>query len=281
MVDVAILHPGEMGAAVAAALQAAGHRVRWIPEGRSPETSRRAAAVNLERGDFVSVVTKAHVVVSVVPPDSASDVAGEVADAGFTGLFLDANAISPDQSIRIERAITSAGGTMVDGGIVGPPPWKAGTTRLALSGDRADEVAGLFSGSALEAVVVGETIGAASAFKLAFASWTKGTAALALAIDSFADAHGLSEALREEWSRRGMDVGSRIESSRRGSVPKAWRFQGEMREIAAALDAVDLPSGFFDVAGDLYGRLAVYKDRFEDPPAIEAVRSAVRNEGAR
>ena len=41
---IAVLHPGEMGAGVAAQLVSAGHRVLWCSAGRSAATRKRAAA---------------------------------------------------------------------------------------------------------------------------------------------------------------------------------------------------------------------------------------------
>ncbi|HEX4281159.1 MAG TPA: hypothetical protein VHZ27_10355, partial [Solirubrobacteraceae bacterium] len=53
-------------------------------------------------------------------------------------------------------------GRWVDGGIVGPPPTRAGTTRLYLSGDRAPEAARLFEDTRLEPVVLDDSPVAAS-----------------------------------------------------------------------------------------------------------------------
>ncbi len=39
-------------------------------------------------------------------------------------------------------------------------------------------------------------------------------------------------------------------------TPKAWRFVGEMGEIANSLAAVGLPAKFHDAAGDVYTRMA-------------------------
>ena len=86
---IAVLHPGEMGAALAAALVAAGRTVLWRPAGRSPETAERARAAGLTEGDPLT----AEMIVSVCPPHAALDVARSV--AAFTGVYVEANAVSP------------------------------------------------------------------------------------------------------------------------------------------------------------------------------------------
>src|SRR5262245_55360173 len=91
---VGLLHPGEMGAAVGRCLTAAGHTVLWAPDGRSEQTAARAKAAGLtDAGTARKLAAEAAVILSICPPHSALDVAWAV--HGFTGLYLDANAISP------------------------------------------------------------------------------------------------------------------------------------------------------------------------------------------
>ena len=110
-----------------------------------------------------------------------------VAGAGFGGLYLDANAIAPATAREVAGIVEGGGATFVDGGIIGPPPSAEGGTRLYLSGPRAAEVRRLFAGTDLDVrVLEGETT--ASALKMAYAGWTKGTAALILAVRGLARA---------------------------------------------------------------------------------------------
>ena len=148
------------------------------------------------------------------------------------------------------------GARFVDGGIVGPPPTAAGTSRLYLSGDGAAEAAELFDGTALEAVVLAGGVGAASALKMAYAAWTKGTAAMLLAVDETARAEGVEEALQAEWSRSQPELARRLEQARRNASTKGWRWIAEMEEIAATFDAAGQPDGFHRAAADVYRRLA-------------------------
>ena len=101
---------------------------------------------------------------------------------------------------QIGAIVGASGASFVDGGIIGAPVQKAGTTRLYLSGSRASEVAALFSGSMLDARAIGAAPGAASALKVAYAAWTKCTDALVLAIRALATHEGVDQALLEEWS---------------------------------------------------------------------------------
>ena len=41
-----------------------------------------------------------------------------------------------------------------------------------------------------------------------------------------------------------------------GTAPKAWRFVGEMEEIAATFAAQDLPDGFHLAAAEVYRRMS-------------------------
>jgi len=184
---IGVLNPGEMGSAVGAALRAAGHRVLWASAGRGPATAARAKADGLEdAGDVAAIARTAGTIVSVCPPHAALDLAREVAALRFRGAFIDGNAVSPATAREIGRLVEAGGATFVDGGIIGPPPRKPSTSRLYLSGTAAPRAAALFQGGLLEAIVVDGPPGAASAVKVAYAAWTKGHAALLMAVRAFA-----------------------------------------------------------------------------------------------
>ena len=78
---------------------------------------------------------------SICPPHAALE---NARSAPADALLADLNAISPVTA----RAIGAArGGRWVDGGIVGPPPTRSGTSRVYLSGAHADAVRDLFAGT--------------------------------------------------------------------------------------------------------------------------------------
>ena len=251
---IGLLHPGEMGAALGAALRERGHDVLWASAGRSAATRERADRAGLrDAGSVVALARSSDLVVSVCPPDAALDVARAV--AGWASVFVDANAVSPATVRAIRGVIEETGGRCVDGGIVGPPPVRAHTTRLYLSGPGADAVAGAFEGTRVEASIVGPQVGAASALKMTYAAWTKGTAALLLAILAAAREAGVEDALLAEWQRSQPGLEERWAQAADAAAHKGWRWVGEMEEIAATFAAAGLPDGFHRAASDVFRRV--------------------------
>ncbi len=249
MTVVGVLHPGEMGAAVAGALSARGETVLWASAGRSAATAGRAEAAGLEDAGHVEEVRRrCEILLSICPPHAALEVAR--AASGFTGIYVDANAIAPDTA----RAVAELQPRLVDGGIVGPPPTGQGTTRLYLSGGQAAEIAALFSGTNVDARVISEQVGAASALKAAYAGWTKGSAALLLTVRELARAEGVENALLEEWRLSIPELEERLAGAGRSARRKGWRWIGEMEEIAHSMAAQDLPAGFHEAAAEVFRR---------------------------
>lgn len=280
-VTVGLLHPGEMGSVVGECARAGGARVLWVSEGRSAESRGRAEGAGLEDARTLAVlVSQSDVILSVCPPHAAVDVARAVAACRFSGVYVDANAVSPATAREIGEIVARSGATFVDGGIVGSPPRTRGSTRLYLSGSSAATVASLFERSPLEAIVLEGPAGAASALKMAYASYTKGVSALLMAIRTLAISEGVDDALLAEWKRSHPELPARSESAVRGSARKAWRFAGEMEEIAATFAGAGLPDGFHRAAAEIYARLAGYKDA-PDAPSVAEVADALRKRGAR
>ncbi|WP_210493216.1 DUF1932 domain-containing protein [Patulibacter sp. SYSU D01012] len=249
MARIGLLHPGAMGAAVGAQLAAAGHEVLWASAGRSASTAARAASAGLvDVVDVAALVSRSELVVSICPPDAALSVARSI--AGFGGPFLDANAVSPGSAALIAKAV---GSRITDGGIVGPPPRQAGTTRLYLSGHQAERFADLFAGTAIDARILQDGGPyAASALKMAFAAWSKGSAALLLAAADAADRLGVGDALVSEWAVSRPGLADNLDAARHNAHEKGWRWAGEMDEIASMFAAIDLPAGFHTAAADVY-----------------------------
>ncbi|HWF80727.1 MAG TPA: DUF1932 domain-containing protein [Streptosporangiaceae bacterium] len=253
---IAVLHPGEMGAAVATCLVAAGHGVLWVSDGRSGPTAARAREAGLaDAGTIDEAAARATVILSICPPHAALDVARAV--RGFSGCYVDANAVSPRTASEVAGVVEAAGGTYVDGGIIGPPPVASGSTRLYLSGNQADMVRALFDGTALDARIVasGGPYGA-SAVKMAYAAWTKGSAALLLAARELGEACGVSDSLLSEWALSQPALADRLASAAQSAAKKGWRWIAEMEQIAATMKAADLPPGFHQAAAEIYRRSA-------------------------
>jgi len=240
-VIVGLVHPGEMGAAMGNVLRATGHDVIWASDGRSEESRGRATALR-DAGTLARLVAEAEILLSVCPPHAALEVAA--ATQGFSGTYVDANAISPMRGAEV----AALHARYVDGGIVGPPPRAAGDTRLYLSGAQAPEIAGLFSDSIVDARVVPD----ASALKMAYAAWSKGTAALLLAVRDVARHFGIDDVLAEEWRLSQPELFERLGSAERSAAKKGWRWVGEMEEIADTFEAAGVPGGFHRAAAEVY-----------------------------
>jgi len=278
---IGLLHPGEMGSMVGAAARANGLRVLWASEGRSAPTRERAAAAGLEDAKSIGLLIAAsQVIASVCPPHAAADLAREVAGRGFTGTYVDANAISPETAREIGGIIERGGATFLDGGIIGPPPRVPGSTRLYLSGTRAGVISRLFARGPLEAIVIDGGPGAASALKMAYAAYTKGTAALLMAIRALAAQAGVEDALLREWEQSQPQLAAQAERAVRSNTPKAWRFVGEMEEMAATFERSGLPGGFAQAAAEIYRRLAPYKDSPVPPPLADVLKALIEQDRA-
>lgn len=277
---IGIIHPGAMGVSIAAAAQRSGHHVVWASEGRSAATRARAAQHSFEDVGTVARLCEAcGYIISVCPPHSAEDVADEVLSAGFRGHYLDANAIAPQRAIRIGDEMQQAGITFVDGGIIGGPAWQPGTL-LYLSGEHTRDFAACFAAGPLETREIGPTLGRASALKMCYAAYTKGSTALLCAVVAAAEGYNVRAELFEQWAGEDPDKVEREVRRVRGVTAKAWRFVGEMEEIAATFRATGLPGEFHDAAALLYGRMAPFKDA-ADTPALDDVLAALLDDPRR
>jgi 3-hydroxyisobutyrate dehydrogenase-like beta-hydroxyacid dehydrogenase len=264
-----------MGAAVGAAARLNGARVIWASDGRGDATRRRAGAAALEDvGTVERLVAESSLILSICPPAAAVDVGREVAVLGFRGVYVDANAVAPDTTVIVADIVSGGGAQFVDGGIIGPPPHRPGTTRLYLSGLGAADVAARFTQGPLTAIALDNRIGAASALKMAYAGWNKGSQALLLAIRALAAREGVDEALVREWALSMPDLAKRTEQAVAGNTKKAWRFVGEMREIASTFAAAGLPEGFHEAAAEVFERMAHWKDA-PTPPSLAEVQKAL------
>ena len=198
------------------------------------------------------MAAQADVILSICPPAFAETTFASV--AGFHGLYVDANAISPTTSRRLETAVTRGGGAYVDGGIIGRPPLSSGDARLYVSGPEARTSAALFDDTVVDARVVSGDIGAASALKLAYASWTKGAMALLINSYELAERESVAEALVDEWSESRPRLLDEHDRAVRTTEKKGWRWAGEMTEIGEAMRSVDLPDGFYLAARHVFER---------------------------
>jgi 3-hydroxyisobutyrate dehydrogenase-like beta-hydroxyacid dehydrogenase len=233
-VRVGLLFPGEMGAAVGNAARA---EVIWASEGRSEATRRRAVAFR-DAGSVEELVRESDIVLSICPPAIAEEVARQVFDLGFDGLYVEANAISPERM----RRIAALDARVVDGSIIA-----ARGINLYLAGEGAEHVAELFDSGEVEAIALDAPVGAASALKMAFGGWNKIGIALTSQAHAIAQAYGVTEQLETEG----------VPADRLQWVAdRAWRWAPEMEEIADLCRELGLSEGIPRGAADFYRELS-------------------------
>jgi 3-hydroxyisobutyrate dehydrogenase-like beta-hydroxyacid dehydrogenase len=273
--SIGILHPGDMGVSVAASAIHNGHHVYWASQGRSEQTRKRAEDNHLiDVGSLEELCRQCPIVLSVVPPSAAEEVAEQVIARNFRGTFADLNAISPQRAQRIGQRLEANGIKFVDGGIVGPPPWQPKTTWLCLSGSHSSTIASCFTNGPLQTEILGDRVGDASALKMCYGAYTKGLTALIAGVLGAAENLGVRGSLMRRWADdgSGLDKNAALRVAR--ITDRAWRWVGEMEEIASTFAYANMPRGFHEAAGDIYERLAQFKD--QPTPNTDALLSALK-----
>ena len=252
---VGIISPGEMGYAIGAVLYQHGMRVITNLQGRSPHTVDRAKAAGIsDVSDDERLVREADALLSLLPPDRAYGLAERMAVAlrktGATLLYADCNAIAPRTALALDQLLTEAGASFVDIGIIGGPPQPAGEgPHLYASGSHAEEIA-LLRTYGLDVRVLGPSSGQASGLKMCYASLTKGLTALATEALVAGRVLGLQDVLLAEFQE--LPLFRTIERSIPGMPPKAYRWVGEMQEIARTFSDLALPPQMPEGAASLY-----------------------------
>lgn len=284
--NLAILHPGAMGIFVAASAQNAGHKVHWLSQGRSIRTRNRASEHNLIEMDCLDhLCDTCSIIISVCPPHAAEEMAHQIVASAYRGIYVDANAISPQRARRIGLLMKETDITFVDGGIIGGPVWKPEEhndqhTWLYLAGNEetaTKTVADIFHGSPLSTSIIGNTIGQASALKMCYAAYTKGTTALLATIIAAAESMEVREQLHTQWERDFPNLYQQAVNRTRRVTAKAWRFAGEMQEISATFAAAGLPGEFHMGAYEIYHRMASFKNAPETPDLDTVLQALIKD----
>ncbi|MGW2050772.1 DUF1932 domain-containing protein [Streptomyces sp. NPDC001858] len=258
---VGMLHPGSMGAAVAACAAPNAAVVLWCTEGRSPASIARAERFGLEPVPTLQeLLDRCDMVISLCPPAAAEDLAREVAAHRFEGVYVEANAINPERSVRIARLLEGTA-TVVDGGVVGSPPMGGRTPTLYLSGPAGATacVEELFAGTDVLTKVLGTDVGQASALKLAYASFQKTSRVLVALSVGLAREHGVDQELIDVASRRTDSYLSEPEYIAK-TAARAWRWGPELEEAADTLAAAGLPPEMLRAAASTLARWNDSKD---------------------
>ncbi|WP_446458927.1 DUF1932 domain-containing protein [Streptomyces rochei] len=257
---VGILHPGSMGAAVAACAATNAAEILWCAAGRSAASTARAAQFGLTpAATLADLLERCDIVLSLCPPAAAEDLARDVAAHRFAGVYVEANAIAPMRVQRIAALLPDA--TVVDGGVVGSPPVGGKTPALYLSGpaDATARIEALFADSAVQAAVLGTEVGKASALKLSYASFQKTSRVLVALAVGMAREHGVDEELIKVASRRTDSYLSEPQYVVK-TAARAWRWGPELEEAADALAAAGLPPEMLRAAAVTLARWDDAKD---------------------
>jgi 3-hydroxyisobutyrate dehydrogenase-like beta-hydroxyacid dehydrogenase len=274
--SVGILSPGDMGHSVSAVLQQHGLRVLTCLDGRSTRTRALAAEAGIEDVPTLDVLAhEAEMILCILVPAEATGVAERVAQAirntQADVLYVDCNAIAPQTVRAIGETIMAAGGRFADVGIIGSPPRQPGT-RFYASGPGAQEFAAL-NDFGLDVRVMDGEIGKASGLKMCYGALTKGLQALGTELLLAARLMGLEETLRAEQASSTPDVLAWLQRSVPTMPPKAYRWVGEMEEIAATFGHLGLTPQIFQGIADLYRFVA------ETPIGKESPESRDRSRG--
>jgi 3-hydroxyisobutyrate dehydrogenase-like beta-hydroxyacid dehydrogenase len=257
---VGVLHPGAMGVSIAESALDSGCDVFWASEGRGSNTRQRAARAGLiDLGTLERLCEECAVILSVCPPEFAADVAEAIAATGFTGIVADLNAVAPQRKAAFARLMSERRIRFADGGIIGLPTRTHGETTVFLSGEAAHDVAVCLANGAIGARVLPGEAGRASALKILFAAYNKGSIALFVSLYAAARQYGVLDELQEQFAQRGVALAT-IQTQMLRAAPKAWRWIAEMHEISAALEVVDMPGEFHQAAATVFERLAHFKD---------------------
>lgn len=253
---VAILSPGEMGAAVGKALKQHGHDiVTWLGGRSGPTRDRARTAGFREAPTLEALLSEAAAVFSILPPElapaQAEAVAAAMTKSGHRPPYVDCNAVSPETAGRVGALIRGAGAAFVDVGIVGAPPGGPKPTRFFVSGENAALMDG-FDGKGIKVVQSGPEVGRASAIKMCYAAITKGTSALHAAVLIAAERLGVADELHEELPYSVPDLYKRMDSMVPALPAVAGRYIGEMKEIARTMDAAGVTPNFHIGATELY-----------------------------
>ncbi|MDF1793608.1 MAG: DUF1932 domain-containing protein [Thalassobaculaceae bacterium] len=261
---VAIFAPGDMGHAIARVLIANGITVTTNLADRSDRTRALADKAGIiDAGDDVEAVDGADVLFSILPPSLALELAQRLASALATArakpIYVDLNAIAPASAVEVGEVVEGVGVPFVDGGIIGGPPKSASGMgpRLYVSGHE-DDVSRVLElrdfGLDMRSVTGG--VGAASALKMSYAAVTKGLTALAIQSLASAKAYGVDKELDAEMVASLRMLRERFDRSLPDMAPKAYRWIGEMEEIARTFSDVGLDPQVFMGAAETYRLVA-------------------------
>ena len=257
---IGLLYPGEMGASIASVLRGGGATVVTTLRDRGGRTAERCAEMGIDVLDSLAdIARRANVIISLVPPAAAVDVAESYAAvaqlAPARAIYVDANSISPESAVAISEVVSGKGVRFVDAAINGLAKNLTTGGTLFVSGSRADDVASLFEGS-IRVRVLGGEVGAASTMKMLLGGLSKGLCGLFLELALVADRRGMLgemlEATQEIYPGMQAVVDRMLPTYAEHSVRRA----SEMRELNAIAQTSGVEPCVIDAIARLHELLA-------------------------
>jgi putative dehydrogenase len=268
---VAIVAQGAMGSAVGQRLVERGIQVTTSLAGRSEASAQRA-----KKAGMVPVsdqeTARADFFLSIVPPSDAlslaEKMAGLIGPTNHKPIYVDCNAVNPPTKQQIAAVMIKAGCPFVDVGIIGGPPKDSYTPALYASGEDAVRFAPL-GAFGLDVRVIEGQIGAAAALKMSYAGITKGLTALGSMMLLAASRNGVGERLRAELELSQPALLGFLTRSVPAMYSKAYRFVGEMEEIADFVGDDEAARKMYESFAQFYTRLAAdFEDAQEETGAL-------------
>jgi putative dehydrogenase len=266
---IAVIAPGEMGAAIGQRLRERGARVITSLAGRSAASAERAKRAGLTAASDDDEIVAADIILSVVPPKDAAGLAERlkpaIARAARKPIYVDCNAVAPQTAVAIGAILNGSGCAYVDGGIIGAPPTPTTAgARLYVSGERARDVVRLTS-YGLDTRLLDGAIGAASALKMSYAGVTKGFTAVSALMMLGATRAGCADALHKELVESQSPLLDWLSRQMPKMSPKAYRWVAEMEEIGTFLDGIPGGHESYDAIARLYEHVADVQARPRKP----------------
>lgn len=273
---VGVMSPGDMGSGVGGVLKKNGLRVITALNGRSDDSKQRASEQEfIDVGSLDELVIQSDLILSILVPSEALSFAQNIAESivrtDSQVAVADCNAVSPATGIKIAEIISAAGGKFVDAGIIGGSPRAGAVPRFYASGKHAGILAEL-DGKGISVPVMDGPIGSASGLKMVYAALTKGTAALYASTLMTAKSLDLYEDLIGELEQSQAGTLAAMNSVNTVSS-KAFRWIGEMDEIAATFGDAGTTSKIHEGASETFQQIAVSSIGHERVDSIDKSRS--------
>ncbi|CAF1280047.1 unnamed protein product [Didymodactylos carnosus] len=225
--------------------------------GRSPRTvdlAKKAGMITVN--SYTELIEQVDVLLSILVPSQAIKLAKQIQQAikpDSKFIYADLNAVSPSTVKQMEQLFDKYPNIQfVDGGILGGPPDLNGKTpKIYLSGEHAQQLEFLRD-YGLDIRVIGNEVGQASGLKMCYAATLKGFTAIAIQASVTSKMLGLGEVLFNELKDSQPYVFKRMQSGIPDMAPKAYRWVGEMEEIASTFESMGLSPKIFQGAADTY-----------------------------